>query len=151
MRNDSILIGRLSKDPACKKTNSGTRYLQFTLIVERDFKKNGKKEVDTIPCIAWRKTAELMEQYLKKGSLIDVSGRIQTRSYSQNGQRKFVVEVIAERFHILESKAVTDQRAAKRNGGETDQADLYYQENGSYDPFGFGEEPIEISDEDIPF
>lgn len=153
MRNDSILIGRLSKDPECKKTNSGTSYLPFTLIVERDVKKNGKKEVDPIPCIAWRKTAELMEQYLKQGSLIDVSGRIQTRSYTHNGQRRFAVEVVIENFHILESKAVTDQRAARRNSGttKTNQADPYYQENGSYDPFGFGEEPLEISDEDIPF
>lgn len=151
MRNDSILIGRLSKDPKCKKTKSGISYLKFILIVERDFKKNGKKEVDPIPCIAWRETAELMAQYLKKGSLIDISGRIQTRSYDQNGQRKFIVEVIAEKFHILESKAVTDQRAAKRTAGKTDQSEPCFQENGSYDPFGIGEEPIEISDEDIPF
>ena len=152
MRNSTILVGRLSKDPKVKKTNSGTSYLQFTLIVERDYKKNGKKEIDPIPCIAWREKAESMEKYLRRGSLIDISGKLQTRTYTKGNQRVFVVELIAEDYHILESKAVTDQRAARRAAQENGNQNVPYEtESGSYDPFGFGEEPIEITDNDVPF
>lgn len=148
MRNSTILVGRLSKDPLVKKTKSGLSYLQFTLIVERDKKKDGKKVADPIPCVAWRKTADLMGDFLRKGSLIDVSGKLQTRMYTKENQRHFVVEVIVDDFHILESKFVTDQRAAKRANQE--QAP-YEQETGTYDPYDMGEGLLEINDEDVPF
>lgn len=148
MRNSNILVGRLSKDPQVKKTNSGLSYLQFTLIVERDRKKDGKKVADPIPCVAWRKTAELMGDFLKKGSLIDVSGKLQTRMYKKDNQRHFVVEVIVDDFHILEPRSVTDQRAANRMKQEKAP---YEQETGTYDPYGMSEELLEINDEDVPF
>lgn len=148
MRNNSILVGRLSRDPNLRKTAKGTSYLYFTLISERDYKKDGKKENDGIPCIAWRKTAEAMDKYLKKGALIDVSGRLQSRIYTKEGQRHFVVELLVEDFHILESRAVIEQRATNRNNP----AKLpYEEENGSYDPFGMGEDILEINDDDVPF
>lgn len=148
MRNNSILVGRLSKDPSLQKTANGISYLHVTLISERDYKKNGKKEVDGIPCVVWRKTAELMVNYLNKGTLIDVSGRLQSRIYTKEGQRHFVVELLVEDFHILESRSVIEQRAATRNNPSKLP---YEEENGSYDPFGMGEDILEINDDDVPF
>ena len=82
MLNKAILIGRLTKDPETKYAQNGTAVTNFTLAVDRTFKnKDGQKEADFIPVVSWRKTAELCEKYLSKGSQVAVSGRIQTRSH----------------------------------------------------------------------
>lgn len=150
MRNTNIVVGRLSRDPKVTVTKNGNKVAQFTLISERDYKKGKQREVDLIPCIAWRGTAELIERYLKKGMLIDIEGRLQSRTYQVNDQKKFVLEVIVANFHMLESKSVTEKRAAIQEQEPQDSLPLYEQENGAYDPYGFGE-GIDISDDDLAF
>ena len=103
MLNKVILIGRLTKDPELRYTPSGAAVFSFTIAVERNFaNQQGDREADFIPIIAWRKQAENCAQYLNKGALVAVDGRLQVRSYDGNdGQRRWVTEVIAENVRFL--------------------------------------------------
>src|SRR5690625_753919 len=106
MINRVTLVGRLTRDPELRYTQSGVAVVNFTLAVNRNFKnKDGEYEADFINCQAWRRTAEVAAEYLKKGSLTGVDGRIQTRSYENDeGNRIFVTEVVAESVQFLESR-----------------------------------------------
>lgn len=112
MINSTNLTGRLTRDPELSFTPNGIPLSKFTLAVNRPFSNgNGEKETDFIQCVAWRKTAETIGNHLKKGSLIGVTGRIQTRSYEgQDGKRVFITEVVAESFSFLESKSETETK-----------------------------------------
>jgi single-strand DNA-binding protein len=109
MINNVTLTGRLTKDPELKYTPSGVGVASLTIAVNRPFANDkGEKETDFIFCVAWRKTGETMANFLKKGSLIGVTGRLQTRSYEdKSGKRQFVTEVVVEQFSFLESKQET--------------------------------------------
>ena len=97
MINRVVLVGRLTRDPELRKTQGGTSVCSFTMAVGRRVQTQGQPDADFINCVAWNKTADLMTQYLHKGSLIGLEGRIQTRSYdNQQGQRVYVTEVVAE-------------------------------------------------------
>lgn len=99
MINNLTLIGRLTRDPELQKTTSGKSVTSFTLAINR----SGSDGADFIPCVAWNKIAEVICQYLKKGSLMGLKGRIQTRTYENRDQKKVtVVEVIAEEIQFLE-------------------------------------------------
>lgn len=116
MINRVVLTGRTTRDLELRITNSGTNVCSFTLAVDRNFKnKNGEREADFISCIAWKKTAEVMSQYVKKGSVIGVDGRIQTRSYdNRDGQRVYVTEVVVENFSFL-SDPPKNSQVSKNN------------------------------------
>lgn len=98
MLNRVVLIGRLTKDPELRYTPSGVAVATFTLAVDRNFKNsNGERDTDFIPCVVYRQLAELCANYLSKGRLASVDGRLQVRSFEgQDGQRRWVTEVIAE-------------------------------------------------------
>lgn len=104
--NSAQLIGRLTRPVDLRYTQSGIAYGSFTLAVTRKYKnKDGEREADFINCVIWKKGAELLANYTQKGSLIGVSGPIQTRSYdNQQGQRVYVTEVLVENFDFLESR-----------------------------------------------
>ncbi|EKR9302812.1 single-stranded DNA-binding protein [Enterococcus faecalis] len=106
MINNVTLVGRLTKDPDLRYTSSGSGVATFTLAVNRSFtNQNGDREADFINCVIWRKPAETMANYARKGTLLGVVGRIQTRNYeNQQGQRVYVTEVVCESFQLLESK-----------------------------------------------
>ncbi len=118
MLNKAILIGRLTRDPDVKYLQNGTPVASFTLAIDRTFKnKDGQKEADFIPVVAWRKTAELCGKYLAKGSQVAVSGRIQTRSYDANdGSKRYVTEVVADEVHFIGSKS----DSPRNNYGDND-------------------------------
>ena len=119
MINNVVLVGRLTKDPDLRYTSSGSAVASFTLAVNRNFtNQNGNREADFINCVIWRKPAETMANYARKGTLLGVVGRIQTRSYeNQQGQRVYVTEVVCENFQLLESRSVSEQR--QTNDGPT--------------------------------
>jgi len=96
--NRVVLVGRLTRDPELRYTPNGTAVTTFTLAVNRNFKNaNGEQQADFINCVVWRKAAENVANYLRKGSLAGVDGRIQTRTYDNNeGRRVYVTEVVAE-------------------------------------------------------
>ena len=106
MINNVVLIGRLTREVELRYTPSNQAVATFTLAVNRNFKnQDGEREADFINCVMWRQQAENLANWTKKGALIGVTGRIQTRNYeNQQGQRVYVTEVIADSFQVLENK-----------------------------------------------
>lgn len=101
--NKVVLIGRLTKDIELKYTPNGVAVASFYLAVNRNFTNSqGEREADFIPVQVWRGVAENCAKYLKKGRLVAVSGRIQTGSYEQDGQRRYTWEVVADEVQFLE-------------------------------------------------
>ncbi|SDN88029.1 single-strand DNA-binding protein [Enterococcus faecalis] len=152
MINNVTLVGRLTKDPDLRYTQSGTAVGQFTLAVNRNFtNQQGDREADFINCVIWRKAAESFANYARKGTLIGLTGRIQTRNYdNQQGQRVYVTEIVVENFQLLESKEVNEQRRSSK----PDQATFDKQATEKpdpLDPFSKDVRPIDISDDDLPF
>ena len=127
--NTVQLIGRLTKVPELKYTQSGIATTSFTLAVNRNFTNaQGEREADFIMCTAWRKTAELACQYLNKGSMVGINGRIQTRNYeNQQGQRVYVTEVIVDELTFVESK---NKQGNQNNGYQ--QGNNFSQNNQNY-------------------
>lgn len=106
MLNRIVLIGRLTKDSDLKYTPNGVAVCNFTLAVDRTFKNaNGEREADFINCVVYRQLAELCANYLSKGKIAAVDGRLQIRSYDgQDGQKRWVTEVIGEKVRFLSPK-----------------------------------------------
>ena len=104
--NSVNLIGRLTNKPTFGYTNNNIAYARFTLVVNRNFKNaNGERQADFINCVAYRKTAELINQYTNKGDLLGVEGRIQTGSYTaSDGSKKYTTDVVIENIYFLKSK-----------------------------------------------
>lgn len=102
--NKVVLIGRLTKDPELRfSPGTGIAISRFTIAVNRRKKEDGTQEADFIPCVAWRKQAENLANYQKKGNQIAVTGRIQTRNYDgKDGVKRYVTEVIAEEVQFLD-------------------------------------------------
>lgn len=121
MINNTTLVGRLTKNPELKYTGSNIAVVSFSLAVERSFKNaQGEYETDFITCVAWRQSAEALANFAVKGSLIGITGSIQTRNYQNNaGQTIYVTEVVADNFQTLEPKDVTDKRRAGSGAGQT--------------------------------
>ena len=154
MINRVTLVGRLTKDPEFRTTQKGIDVATFTLAVNRNFTNaQGEREADFINIIVFRRQAENVNNYLSKGKLAGVDGRIQSRSYeNQEGRRIFVTEVVADSVQFLEPK--------NSNGG---QPDTYRQQTQSQtqrgqntkpqgqNPFANTNDPIDISDDDLPF
>ena len=138
MLNNVSLVGRLTKDPELRYTPSNQAVATFSLAVNRNFKgQNGEREADFINCVIWRQQAENLANWGKKGALIGITGRIQTRSYeNQQGQRVYVTEVVADNFQLLESRK--DREAGQSQG--------YSQQD-----FSRQAEPMDILEEDLPF
>ncbi|HDI4481000.1 TPA: single-stranded DNA-binding protein [Listeria monocytogenes] len=160
MMNRVVLVGRLTKDPDLRYTPAGAAVATFTLAVNRPFKNaQGEQEADFINCVVWRKPAENVANFLKKGSLAGVDGRVQTRNYEGNdGKRVYVTEIVAESVQFLESK----QNGAGGSTPNNNQNEASYSnnnKNGSYrasssqnsDSFANEGKPIDISDDDLPF
>lgn len=128
MLNRVILIGRLTRDPELSYIPSGDAVVKFTLAVDRNYtNKQGERDTDFIPILAWRKLGEVVSKYIVKGSLVAVDGRLQVRTYEKDGQRRYVTEVVAENVRFL------DYRKS--------------QEQEQYD----GYQGTEVSDDDVPF
>ncbi|HEM3650008.1 TPA: single-stranded DNA-binding protein [Streptococcus suis] len=132
MINNVVLVGRMTRDAELRYTPSNQAVATFTLAVNRNFKnQDGEREADFINVVIWRQQAENLANWVKKGALIGVTGRIQTRSYdNQQGQRVYVTEVVAESFQLLESRG---------------------QQSNSQDSSFGNSSSMDIQDEDLPF
>ena len=104
--NKVELIGRLTKEPDLKMTSNQTQFCNFTIAVERRFKDaTGQRQADFINCVAWKNTAVFIQKYFHKGNRIGLTGSIQTRSFDdQNGQKRFITEVIVDEAEFVESQ-----------------------------------------------
>lgn len=139
MINNVVLVGRLVRDPELRYTPSNQAVATFSLAVNRNFKsQNGEREADFINCVIWRRQVENLANWAKKGALIGITGRIQTRSYeNQQGQRIYVTEVVAEQFQLLESR---------KDNGSNNQPTVDNHQN-----FSQQAEPFNIEESDLPF
>lgn len=156
MINNVTVVGRLTRAVDLRYTSNGTAYASFTLATDRPFKnQNGEKETDFINCVMWRKPAENLANYTKKGSLIGVEGRIQTRNYeNEQGQRVYVTEVLAERFSFLESAKKDDNGVLSNGGTNTLGVNKNQNSSGNFansDPFMSNGDVFNVSDSDLPF
>lgn len=151
MLNRVVLVGRLTKDPELRYTPNGAAVATFTLAVNRTFaNQSGEREADFINCVAWRRQAENVANFLKKGSLAGVDGRLQTRNYeNQQGQRVWVTEVQAESVQFLEPKnSGSGQQNNQKDSNSDNQGGNYGFED---DPFRNDGKPVDISDDVLPF
>lgn len=151
MINNTVLVGRLTKDPDLRLTQSGTAVATFTLVVNKNFtNQDGNREADFINCVIWRKSAETLANYAKKGTLIGIIGRLQTRNYeNQQGQRVYVTEVVAENFQLLESRSTTEGRESFKDTSQSS-------DTNHKNPIDMNNDPFEglhfdASDDDLPF
>jgi single-strand DNA-binding protein len=176
--NRVILIGRLTRDPELRYTPTGVAVTQFTLAVDRPFSNNqNEREADFIPVVTWRQLAETCANYLRKGRLAAVEGRIQVRNYDNNeGRKVYVTEVIADNVRFLESANRGEGGGGRDEGqggggnyggGNRSGGGNNYGGGNSYggggsssggnrgggnaDPFSDDGKPIDISDDDLPF
>lgn len=144
--NRVVLVGRLTRDPELRYTPNGVAVANFTIASNRPFKnENGESEADFINCVVWRKAAESLANYMKKGNQIGVDGRLQSRSYDDaDGKRVFVTEVVAESVQFLETK-----------GSNQNNNNNQYQNNNINNTMNNNMEiegaPMDISDDDLPF
>lgn len=149
--NKVVLIGRLTKDPELRFTpGMGKAVTTFTIAVDRRFSKDGQKEADFVPIVVWGKQAESTANYMSKGKLIGISGRIQTRSYeAKDGSRRYVTEVIAEEVQFLEWGEKTSRNSHNENLNENSSADA--DKNKGFNEEIYGEDITPVDDGDIPF
>nr|WP_234118386.1 single-stranded DNA-binding protein [Clostridium hydrogenum] len=143
--NKVVLIGRLTKDPELKFTpGNGTAVTSLTLAVDRRFKRDGQQEADFIPVVVWGKQAESTANYMSKGKLMGVSGRIQTRTYdAKDGTKRYVTEIVAEEVQFLEWGSSANSNATNSSS--------QFNEMGSSAPQFPDENITPIDDGDIPF
>jgi len=172
--NRVVLAGRLTRDPELRYTPNGIPVANFTVAINRPYRnQQGEQEADFVNCVTWRKQAENLANYMRKGSLVGVDGRIQTRSYeNQEGRRVFVTEVLAEHITFLESRSAAQQRPDMGGFAQNDsyqqqsvpqtqqapsyqppQQDAYEQAESREEPNPFENdgEKVEIADDDLPF
>ena len=137
MLNHIVIMGRLTRDPELKTTNSGIPVVSFSIAVDRDFadKESGERGVDFIDVTAWRHTAEFVSRYFTKGRMAVVSGRLQTRNWTdKDGNKRKAVEIVAENVYFGDSKRSDSETTAPTSPSA---------------PSDFA--PIEGEDEGLPF
>jgi single-strand DNA-binding protein len=140
--NKFIGLGRLTKDPELRSTQSGLKITSFTLAINRNFKnKDGNYDADFLNCQAFDKRAEFIEKYFKKGSMMVITARAQTRNYDDNdGKKRFVTEFIVEEVYFAGSNE-------KKNDTSVE-AEVPQNYTSDYDTAG---SEVTLSDEDLPF
>ena len=164
--NKVFLIGRLTRDPELRYTGNNTPVATFSLAVNRNFSNQaGEREADFINIVVWRKQAENVKNYLTQGSQVAIDGRLQTRSYDDNnGQKRYVTEVIADNVEFLGSKSSTNSNNSNNSNNMSQEPT-----SSGPTPYDFGNTPepkgtnvesnpfadfgssIEISDDELPF
>ena len=144
MINRVVLVGRMTRDPELKRTAQGDAVTTFTLAVNRNYtSKDGQEQADFINCVVWKKSAENVEKYCSKGSLVGVEGRIQTRSYDNSqGQKVYVVEVICDSVQFLDTRKSNQPNSQQVNNFNNNQASG--QLESEFNNFGIMEDDIQF-------
>lgn len=145
MINNVVLVGRLAQNPEMRYTTSGMPVTNFRLAVSRNRKsESGEEQTDWLDIVCFQKTAEIVAQYLDKGALVAVEGRIQSRSWEgQDGKRQYRVEIVANNVQFMESRQEAERRRGQRGPGDAPgqspqapPADDYAPIDDNDDPFG---------------
>lgn len=147
MLNRVTLVGRITKDPEIRHTQSGVAVSTFTIAVSRPYtNQSGEKEADFIQCVVWRKQAENMSKYVTKGSLLGIDGRIQTRSYdAQDGSKRYITEIVCDNVTYL------DTRNTSENDNDEYQYDDSYSQVEKEETVAQKSDKVDFSDDDLPF
>ncbi|MFV0379842.1 MAG: single-stranded DNA-binding protein [Anaerorhabdus sp.] len=153
MINRVVLVGRLTKDIEVKKTQTGLSVASFTIACNRRVSQGQEKQADFISCVAWRGSADFLGQYARKGALLGVEGRIQTRNYDgSDGKRVYVTEVVCDSCQLLESKSTAESRnnymGSSANSGF--ESPSFQSQTSDFNDFDTGP-TLDIADEDLPF
>ena len=115
MLNNIIIMGRLTREPEIRRTQSGTAVASFSIACDRDFPSNGERETDFIDCVAWKNTADFIGKYFTKGNMIALNGRLTTRSWQdKDGRNRKSIEVLVNNAYFGESKS-TQASPSKQN------------------------------------
>ena len=155
--NKIILVGRLTKDPEIRSTNSGFQAANFTVAVNRRFKnKEGGYDADFLPCVAYRQTADFIGKFFKKGSLIGLEGSVQTRNYdAQDGTKRYVTEVIVDNAEFVGGKNETSNTPSNDSYVDAPASDpideIPEYDVPSQDPYENYDKEVSLSDNDLPF
>lgn len=143
--NRVIFIGRLTKDPEVRWTETGTCYAKFGIAVDRRYKKDNDPTADFFSCTAWGKTAEFVEKYIRKGMKIALEGRVENNNYTdRNGVKVYSTAIIVESLEFAESKNANGGSNEDSDGSKTNEA------AGQTDGDGFMNIPNGL-DEELPF
>lgn len=150
MLNHVSIMGRLTKDPELRYTQSKTAVTSFTLAVERDYSgDSGEKQTDFVDFVAWRQTAEFLCKYFSKGRMVVVSGRLQVRFWEDNdGKKRKAVEVVAESVYFGDSKKETDSSGYQPQYGNT--GDASHQNNNAQSGYS-GFTYMDVGEDELPF
>ena len=159
MINRVVLVGRLTRDVEVRKTASGLSVATFTVACDRRMARgqdgNNQQSADFISCVAWRQAADFLGSYARKGALVGVEGRIQTRNYDRDGQKVYVTEIVCDTVNLLESKSQSQNRAQNSGYQDNSYQQPYSQPKPSTnddfvsDDFGAGI-GMDISSDDLP-
>ena len=151
MINSVVLMGRLTADPELRTTDSGIYVTSFTIAVDRSFAKQGEeRQADFINLVAWRHTAEFINKYFGKGSMIAVEGSIQTRRYEdRNGNKRIAFEVLVNSASFCGSKS-DNNTAQKPEAAKASEEESYEQQSIPDTPYNRDFETI-VDDDDLPF
>ena len=144
MLNKVVLMGRFTKDPELRSTPQSVSVCNFRLAVPRNYKTNGTYESDFIDCVAWRNTADFISKFFKKGNLVCVEGSLQSRSWEQDGQRRYTLEVMVDNTYFVESKKDAEGGDYAGNTYSAPQAPAEPKES-------FSSEGFNALDDDLPF
>lgn len=150
MINNVVLVGRLTRDIELRKTQSGLSVASFTVACDRrlsqEQRNNNEQSADFINCVAWRGSADFLGKYARKGDTVGVEGKIQTRNYDHDGQRVYVVEVLANSVNLLHSKQTAQsQEQASYEPQPTQEPKPQQMSDFDYLP------NVEVSSDDLPF
>ena len=155
--NKIILVGRLTKDPEVRSTSAGFSTVNFTVAANRNYKnKEGQYDADFLPCVAFRQTADFISKFFKKGSMISLEGRVQTRNYdAQAGTKRSVTEVVVENVEFV---------GGKNEGSNSSSSSSYVDAPSeapvdmmpeydipASDPYENYDKEVSLSDNDLPF
>lgn len=156
MLNRVILIGRLTRDPELRYTPNGNAVASFAIAVDRQFSgQGGEREVDFINIVTWNKQAENVANFMKKGRMVAVDGRLQVRNYdNQEGKKVYVTEVVAENVRFLDSgNASKEESSGERFASNQDRysSATTKPEPAGKNPFADISRPMNLSDDDLPF
>ena len=163
--NKVVLIGRITKDPEVRYTQSGVPTVSFTLAVDRGIRDNqGNRQADFISCVAWRSQADFISRYIKKGFLLAIDGRIQTGQYqTQDGQTRYTTDVVVDNIENLQPREQNSQPQ------QTGYQQTQYQQSNPYQGYNnptYGQAPqyrqpqqatapqtfnVDVADDDLPF
>ena len=138
MLNHIVLMGRLTRDPELRYTQSQTAVASFSLAVDRDFggRDGGEKQTDFIDIVVWRSTAEFVSKYFTKGSMAVVSGRLQIRDWTdREGNKRRSAEVVADNVYFGESKRSRDENSGSSYGNNSYGNNSYRSSNDSYQSY----------------